>query len=153
MHARPSLALAGLAFLAAAGACSSGDSPTDNPLVDDQMTAMVDGDVWAATTIQSSRAGDVLTISGNDGTLNITIQIRATSTGVYDIGTDEVTVTISAGGEAWLAGQIAGSGQVGLNLLDGDDAVGRFSVDAAPAPGSGASSELRVTDGSFAVGY
>jgi hypothetical protein len=142
-----------LAMVLLFAACSS-DSPTENH--DNgagKFAARVDGQTWSAEFVEALYIGNVFSVSGNDGDLNITLSVAAQGTGTYDLTAGSAAGVIAEGSDAWYAVGLGGSGTITVTSLDAHGAKGTFAFTGGPVPGGGTTGTRTVTQGTFDVTF
>jgi hypothetical protein len=149
---------ASVALLCAlAAACGDDDDDGLGPdPTNGTMTASIDGSAWnAGLTVAATYQGNTFGIGGTDGTRQITIAVTdVTGTGTFDFGLGEAGAAIIAqGSESWTTTLTGGSGTLTISSINATGASGTFSFTAMPTPGSGATSNRVVTNGTFSVTF
>lgn len=145
-----------LALLVATGCGSdsgtnSGDAST--------MSATVAGTAWNGTlAVQGTYAGNVLAISGTNGTYQLQLTIPGvTTTGTYNFGPGNAgiaqLVQVTTGTPAWTSSLVGGTGSITVTTLSATRAAGTFSFTGAASPGTAATGTRVVTNGAFDVKF
>lgn len=147
-----------VAMTVACGGDDGGDGPTGPSTPNGTMTAVVDGNSWAAVQIAATRNNGFLAISGSDASLlavAFALQESQAGTGTYPIGPGFATTgtVISNTTNSWTAGAAQGSGSITINELTESGASGTFSFTALATLGSGDPPQRVVTTGQFNVTF
>ncbi len=153
--ARPLSAALATLLIASCG----GDSGT-NSGNNSTMSATIAGASWSASlAVQASRGGNVLAISGTDGTYQILLTIPSvTAPGTFNfgVGNTGVAQVIQVSGttaSAWTTALVGGSGTLTLTTFTAERATGTFSFSGTASPGTPATGTRPVTAGSFDVRF
>lgn len=136
------------------------DEPTGPSAANGSMTAMVDGEGWAAIAVSAGRSSaDIIGLSGTAaGSTVISMAFTATGPGTYAIPQAGMNFNYSilATNALWQAlgvGQLGsfGSGSVTITTLSENRVVGTFQFRAPPAASTSATGEKVVTQGVFDI--
>lgn len=134
----------------------NGTGPGGN---NNSMTASVAGTAWdGSLAIQASRAGNVFTIGGTNGTYQIQLTVpNVTAAGTYNFGPGNPgiaqVIQVTAGFAAWTSALVGGTGTLTLTTLTATGATGTFTFNGIASPGTPATGTRAVTNGSFNVTF
>lgn len=119
------------------------------------MTASINGVAWTADCIAVlANTASILSISGSDLATGVAFQTLGFATGNRVVGTQTITAlspltaTLVQGLNGWNASLAQGSGTLVFTSVTNNSAVGTFSFELPPVPGSPATGTKTVT-GSF----
>jgi hypothetical protein len=149
-----SLLLATLLVIGCGGDGGTGPDGDDNT-----MTASVAGAAWnGSLAVQASRAGNVFSVSGTNGTYQIQLTVpNVTATGTYNFGPGNAgiaqVVQVTAGFAAWTSALVGGTGTLTIATLTAEGATGTFTFNGIASPGTPATGTRAVTNGSFEVSF
>ena len=145
-----------LAVLLVAGC--GGDSST-NSGNESTMTATIAGTAWSGSlAVQGTLAGNVLAISGTNGTYQLQLTIPGvTTTGTFNFGPGSAgiaqLVQVTTGTPAWTSSLVGGTGSITVTTLTANRAAGTFTFTGAASPGTAATGTRAVTNGAFDVKF
>lgn len=151
--------IAALAVIVAAAVGCSDDKSTTPTTGNKTLRATIAGTAWnGSLAVQGSRVGNVLAISGTDGSYQLAITIPSVAaTGTYNFGPGNVgvaqVVQVSAGASTWTSSLVGGSGSLVLTTFTATRAAGTFSFVGAASPGTPATGTRAVTGGSFDITF
>lgn len=134
----------------------NGTGPGDD---DNRMTATVAGAAWdGSLAIQASRAGNVFSLGGTNGTYQIQLTVpNVTAAGTYNFGPGNVgiaqVIQVTAGFAAWTSALVGGTGTITIATLTAAGATGTFTFNGIASPGTPATGTRAVTNGSFTVTF
>ena len=117
------------------------------------MTATIDGQPWAATSIIVVRTALAATVSGVDSN-GVTVRVYFEPGASDSYPVDETTpneLSVLDGGVTWSASQTGGSGTINLSTLTAARGVGAFEFTALVVGGSGTPQQRVVTAGAFDI--
>jgi len=126
---------------------------------DNSMTATVAGTAWnGSLAVQASRAGNVFSLSGTNGTYQIQLTVpNVTAAGTYNFGPGNVgiaqVIQVTAGFAAWTSALVGGTGTLTIATLTADGASGTFTFNGIASPGTPATGTRAVTNGAFEVSF
>jgi hypothetical protein len=146
-----------LAALLVVGCGDDGGTGPDGD--DNSMSATIAGTAWSGTlAVQASRAGNVFSLSGTNGTYQVQITIpNVTAAGTYNVGTGNLgiaqVIQVTAGFSAWTSALVGGTGTVTITSLTAEGASGTFSFNGIASPGTPATGTRAVTNGAFNVSF
>lgn len=145
-----------LALLAGCG--GGGNEDLTGPSSNGTMSATINGTAWSATTVtQASRAGNVLTIGGSNPSWQLLLTIpNVTAPGTYTVAATGGTMQLvqaNAGGAAWTASMLGGTGSLTVTTLSSTRAVGTFTFTGNATAGTPAGGTRNVTAGQFDVRF
>jgi len=149
-----SVALATLLVIGCGGDSGTGPDGDDN-----SMTATVAGTAWdGSLAIQASRAGNVFTIGGTNGTYQIQLTVpNVTAAGTYSFGPGNPgiaqVIQVTAGFAAWTSALVGGNGTLTITTLTATGATGSFTFNGIASPGTPATGTRAVTNGAFNVSF
>lgn len=143
-----------LAIALALTACKS-DSPTDTNFDNGNgtYTAKVNGQTWSADVVEALYIGTVLSVSGSDNNVVITVSVATQGTGTYDLSAGSAAGVVTEGSDSWYAVGLGGSGSVTITSLTSHSAKGTFQFTGGPVPGAGTTGTRSVTQGAFDVKF
>ncbi len=146
-----------LASLLVVGCGDDGGTGPDGN--DNTMAASIAGTAWSGTlAVQASRAGNVFSLSGTNGTFQIQITIpNVTAAGTFNIGVGNLgiaqVIQVTAGTPAWTSALVGGTGTVTISSLTAEGASGTFAFTGIASPGTSATGTRAVTNGMFTVTF
>lgn len=123
------------------------------------MSATVAGSAWTASEfVQASRSGNVLSISGSDGELQLQLTVpNVTITGVFNFGAGNPGVAqlieTASGSATWTSALVGGTGTLTLTTFTNERAAGTFNFSGIAADGTPAMGTRTVTNGTFDVRF
>lgn len=146
------LALAS-ALLVTTAACGDDDT---GPSGDASFTATVDGaNFTGSLAIQASHNSNVLAVAGTGNGTQIMITIpNVTTTGQFNVGAGNPGIAqVVVGTSVWSSTLVGGTGTVNVTTLNDDGAAGTFTFTGMATPGSPATGQKVVTNGTFNVKF
>jgi hypothetical protein len=127
---------------------------------DSSLTARIDGALWTGAAVVATHQNNILSIGGASGGLTLGFAVGrgtggALTPGTYTFAPLEAhnATLFTATGQGWFAGPSFGSGTVVLTSISATGAAGTFSFMLVPTPGSGASGDRAITQGTFNVRF
>jgi hypothetical protein len=122
------------------------------------ISARVDGSAWTSTVTAAQYSNGSLIISGADTsspTRAFGLGVTAGAPGTYQatLPSPAASASWTVGSATWQASLVGGSGSVTITSLTSTGASGTFSFSLVPIPGTSASGNKTVTDGTFNVTF
>jgi len=120
------------------------------------MTALIDGNVWTATSIPTfSYSNNTLSIiaKSSNPVITIALTVETGGPGTYSIGPQSpgTNTVITIGSSVWQADGFTGSGTITFKGMTPRGVLGTFSLTVTAVPNTPATGTKTITDGVFNI--